>query len=381
MRKIVTSVNMALLAATCLLAGCATAKPSAPMTLKAAFKKDFLVGVAINRSQIYDQDRRGDPIIKAQFNSISPENALKWASVHPEPGKYDFKEADRYVEFGLKHHMVIVGHTLVWHHQTPRWVFEDKQGRPLSGTNAADRALLLKRMRDHILTVVGRYKGKIKIWDVVNEALNDNGTLRKSPWERIIGPDYIAKAFEYAHEADPNAILRYNDYTLEKPAKRKGAIALMKKLLAEHVPVMAIGLQDHDQLNWPTPAEENATIKAFAKLGLKVMITEMDINVLGGRRTAELTKMGHRPNPYRYAKGLPPAVQRELTKQYTALFRVFVKDRKDISLVTFWGVTDGDSWLNAWGYNYPLLFNRAGKPKPAYYSVIKVAVDQSAAAK
>ena len=177
----------------------------AQTTLKDAFQADFRIGVAINQKQFDDEDQRGDPIIKAQFNAISPENILKWESVHPGPGKYDFAGPDRYVEFGEKNHLLIVGHTLVWHNQTPKWVFQDTNGNPVT------RAVLLERMRDHIHTVVGRYQGRIKIWDVVNEALQDDGKLRKSPWKKIIGDDYIEKAFQYAHEADPEAILRYND--------------------------------------------------------------------------------------------------------------------------------------------------------------------------
>ena len=276
--------------------------------------------------------------------------------------------------------MLIVGHTLVWHNQTPRWVFQDTNGRPLSGTNAADRELLLQRMHDHIQTVVGRYKGRIQIWDVVNEALQDNGKLRKSPWERIIGDDYIEKAFQYAHEADPNAILRYNDYSLENEPKRNGAIALIRKLQAEGIPVTAIGLQDHVKMDWPTVEQEDATISAFAALGLKVMITELDVNVLGGARTAEITEMANQGGTNVYNNGLPPDIQRALAKRYADLFGVFVKHRTAVSLVTFWGVTDGDSWLNRPGrMNHPLLFDRAGQPKPAFAAVIQVGLRQSAA--
>ena len=262
-----------------LFTGCAT-KP----TLKHAYKNDFKIGVAMNERQITGEDTNGVALIKKQFSSISPENVMKWASIHPyatnSPGTnaYNFGPADAYVEFGEKNGMYIVGHTLIWYSQTPRWVFEDTNGRRLNGTNAADRALLLQRMHDHIQTVVGRYKGRVKTWDVVNEALNENGTLRKSPWEKFIGPDYIAKAFEYAHEADPNATLRYNDFLLENAPKRNGAIKLIKSLQSEGVPVMAIGLQGHEKLDWPTLEQEDATISAFAKLGLKVNITELDID-------------------------------------------------------------------------------------------------------
>ena len=227
-------------------------------------------------------------------------------------------------------------------------------------------SVLLKRMRDHILTVVGRYKGRIQIWDVVNEALNQNGTLRQSSWEKIIGDDYIEKAFQYAHEADPDAILRYNDYSLEDEPKQKGAIALMKKLLAEGVPVTAIGLQEHVQMKWPSVEREDETISAFAQLGLKVMITEMDVNVLGGQRSAEISEMAAQGRSNTYANGLPPEVEQALAQRYADLFRVFVKHHNDISLVTLWGVTDADSWLNMRGRNYPLLFDRDGKPKPAF---------------
>jgi endo-1,4-beta-xylanase len=236
------------------------------------------------------------------------------------------------------------------------------------------RDVLLERMRDHIQTVVGRYKGRIKIWDVVNEALQNDGKLRKSQWEKIIGDDYIEKAFQYAHEADPDAILRYNDYSLENEPKRNGAIALIKKLQAEGIPVTAIGLQDHVQMDWPTMEQEDATISAFARLGLKVMITELDVNVLGGKRTAEITEMAHQGSSNVYTNGLPPAVQQELAKRYADLFGVYVKHHDDISLVTFWGVTDGDSWLNMRGrVNHPLLFDRAGQPKPAFDAVLEAA--------
>lgn len=346
----------------------ATASVHAQTTLKDAFKDDFRIGVAINQTQFDNEDQRGDPIIETQFNAISPENILKWESVHPEPGKYDFAEPDRYVEFGGANHMTIVGHTLVWHNQTPQWVFQDENGKPVT------REVLLERMRDHIQTVVGRYKGRIKIWDVVNEALLDNGKLRKSPWEKIIGDDYIEKAFQYAHEADPDAILRYNDYSLENEPKRSGAIALIKKLQAEGIPVAAIGLQDHVKMDWPTVEQEDATISAFAALGLKVMITELDVDVLGGKQTAEITEMANQAGSNLYANGLPPVVQQELAKRYADLFRVFVKHHNDITLVTFWGVTDADSWLNMRGrINHPLLFDRAGKPKPAFDAVIQVA--------
>ena len=243
-------------------------------SLKDVYRDSFLVGAALNAAEFTETDARDAALVKAQFNSITPENVLKWESVHPQPDRYDFTLPDKYVAFGEENHMFIVGHTLVWHQQTPKWVFEDAQGNPV------DRETLLKRMREHIQTVVGRYKGRIHSWDVVNEALNDDGTLRQTPWLKIIGEDYIAKAFEFAHEADPQGQLQYNDYSLENEAKRQGAVELLRKLRAQGVPVTGVGMQGHYKMDWPSADQVDATIAAFANLGLKVMITELDIDVL-----------------------------------------------------------------------------------------------------
>src|ERR1051326_2715017 len=339
--------------------------------LKDVFKNDFMIGAALNRRQIFEEDKRGAEIVRTQFNSITPENVLKWALVHPEPGRYDFAAPDRYVEFGQKHGMFIVGHTLVWHNQTPRWVFEDDKG------NAVDRETLLARLREHIFTVVGRYKGRIKGWDVVNEALNQDGTMRQSPWFRIIGDDYLVKAFQFAHEADPSAELYYNDYDLELPAKRAGGVELIKKLKAAGVPISGVGLQNHNLMDWPSARDEDATIAAFEKLGVKVNITELDVDVLPrttkpGADYAVEIPVTPQLNPYE--DRLPDAQQLALAKRYGELFQVYLKHRDAIERVTFWGVADGDSWLNNWPMkgrtNYPLLFDRLGRAKPAFAAVI-----------
>ncbi|HWR13376.1 MAG TPA: endo-1,4-beta-xylanase [Terriglobales bacterium] len=354
----------------------------AQTTLKSAFKDTFLVGAAMNRAQIFEEPGSGSAIIKEQFNSITPENILKWERVHPKPEEYDFAAADRFVEFGTKNKMFMVGHTLVWHNQTPKWVFEDEKGNPLT------RDALLKRMRDHIHTVVGRYKGKINGWDVVNEALNEDGTLRQSKWMTIIGEDYIAQAFKFAHEADPKAELYYNDFSLENEAKRNGAIALLKKLKAQGVPVTAVGLQGHNDLEWPTVEQQDATIAAFRAIGLKVAITELDIDVLPrppqqASGDAEVTRsMQATPQLNPYTNGLPDSVQQALAKRYADLFGIYYKYRGTVDRVTFWGVTDKESWKNNWPIrgrtNYPLLFDREGKPKAAFDSVIKTANRKSA---
>jgi endo-1,4-beta-xylanase len=355
------------------------AAAQAPATLKDTFKGDFFIGAAINTQQITGQGARGDALIASQFNSISPENALKWENIHPQPGEYDFALADKYVDFGQRHHMFIVGHNLVWHNQVPAWVFRDDKG------NLLGRDALLARLRDHIQTVVGRYKGRIQSWDVVNEALNEDGTLRSSMWLKIIGDDYIEKAFQYAHEADPQAQLTYNDYNLDNEAKRDGAIALIKKLQADGVAITSVGMQDHDSLTWPPVEHEDAAISAFGALGLKVAITELDINVLpaaGHQPTADVSlKIEQNPALNPYVNGLPDSVQQELAKRYADLFRVFLKHRDVINRVTFWGVTDGNSWLNDWPVNgrtnYPLLFDRNGRTKPAFDAVIRIAREAS----
>ena len=217
------------------LAAAAAQGQTAP-TLKGAYQGIFRIGAALNPAQFEERDPRGNPIIAEQFNTISPENVLKWGSVHPLADGYNFGPADRYVAFGEKHKMFIIGHCLVWHSQTPRWVFQNDQGEPLT------REALLDRMRDHIRTVAGRYKGRIGGWDVVNEALNEDGSLRQSPWYRIIGEDYLVKAFQFAHEADPQAELYYNDYSLENEAKRKGAVELIRKLKAAGAAISGVGL-------------------------------------------------------------------------------------------------------------------------------------------
>jgi endo-1,4-beta-xylanase len=329
--------------------------------LKDAFKDCFKIGVALNQKQFTEEDTNGAALVKRQFNAVSPENVMKWERIHPRPGPdgYDFEAADRYVEFGEKNGMFIVGHTLVWHGQTPRWVFRGE------GTNAVTREELLQRMRDHIHTVVGRYKGRIKAWDVVNEALSEDGSLRKSQWYRLIGEDYIAKAFEYAHEADPAAELRYNDYSIENEPKRNGVIALVKKLKAEKVPISGLGSQTHANLTWPTAELLDTALTAFAELDLPISITELDVNAAQrGQRSQSADVV---QNAQSSGGSVVEDANQKLAEQYASLFRVFVKHRKQIELVTFWGVTDRDSWR---AFGKPLLFDGEWRPKPAFDGVV-----------
>lgn len=371
-----TGCTGALLAAA-LLCGCATARTPAhnERTLKDAFKNDFLVGAAINQAQFTGQDPRAEAIIKSQFNCISPENVLKWESVHPEPGRYNFGPADRYVEFGVKNGLTLIGHCLIWHNQTPKWVFEDANGNPV------DRETLLARMRDHIQTVVGRYKGRIQAWDVVNEAILEDGSWRQSPWFTIIGEDFIAKAFQFAHEADPAADLTYNEYQIEDEPKRKGMMAMIRKLQAQGAPITAIGTQMHERMDWPSIDAVDAHLRDLCSLGLKVWVTELDVQVLPDARPWRNTNLATNA-PLRaqldlYPNGLPASVQRSFTERYAELFRVIMKHADKIDRVTFWGVSDAMTWLDGWPLrprtDYPLLFDRAGRPKPAFDAVIATA--------
>ena len=352
----------------------ALSEPSKP-SLKTLFHDAFLIGAALNPAQFSELDTTGAAIVRHHFNSITPENVLKWEKVHPDPGRFDFAAPDRYVAFGERNGMFIVGHTLVWHSQTPRWVFEDAAGRPVS------RDTLLSRMREHIHTVVGRYRGRVNGWDVVNEALNEDGTLRRSPWLNIIGEDYIAQAFRFAQEADPAAELYYNDYSLENAPKRDGAVRLIKRLREQGVRVAGIGTQHHNRLDWPSIAQTDTTLAAFGALGVKVMITELDIDVLPRASRAVGAEVSQRfqlePGANPYAAGLPDSVQQVLAERYADLFALYLKHRDVIDRITFWGVRDGDSWLNDWPVrgrtNHPLLFDRQGKGMPAFDAVVRVA--------
>jgi endo-1,4-beta-xylanase len=344
--------------------------------LKGLMPRGMLVGVALSQGQVEEKDPVAVSIVTRQFDSTTPENLLKWESVHPEPDGYNFEPADRYVAFGEKRGMAIIGHTLVWHSQTPAWVFAGKESAAL------DRGTALSRMRDHIRTVVGRYKGRIKGWDVVNEAISDDaeGTLRKSKWREAIGDDYIAKAFAYAHEADPSAELYYNDYNLTSPAKRATAIRIVKDLKQQGLRVDGIGEQGHWLIDGPSVAEIEATIADIAGAGVKVMITELDIDVLPrdpGMYGADLEKRAKfRAETNLYPDGLPKEKQDQLARRYADVFALFLKHREQVARVTFWGVTDAQTWLNGFPIpgrvNYPLLFDRQGKPKPAFDAVVEV---------
>jgi endo-1,4-beta-xylanase len=360
---------------------------SAEPALKDAFADDFRVGAAVGTRHIIAGDESSSEVkspelelVAREYNTITPENLLKFAEVHPEPGRYNFEPADRYVEFGEKHGMWIVGHALVWHNQTPLWAFETDDEKPL------DRETALANMKEHITTVVGRYKGRIDAWDVVNEAINDEGKLRTGrvglpgqrgePWHAAIGDDYIEHAFRWAHETDPDAELYYNDFNEWYPAKIPAISKLILDLKAKGVRIDGLGLQGHWGLDYPTLDEIDHMLTEYGKLGVKLMITELDIDVLH-RENSGADIGQQRPRPTGSVDKLNAEQQQALAERYAELFRIFVKHSDKIDRVTFWGVHDGHSWLNDRGAkNHPLLFDRQLKPKPAFAAVVAVAEEQ-----
>jgi endo-1,4-beta-xylanase len=336
-------------------------------SLKNAFKNYFLIGTALNTPQIEEKDAGAAILVPQQFNAITPENIMKCEVIHPGWDSYDFDLADKYVACGKRNNMFIVGHTLVWHSQLSPFV---------SNIKSADSLLLF--MTNHINTVAGRYAGKVNSWDVVNEALEEDGSLRKSIFLEKLGEDYIRKAFELAAKAAPNTELYYNDYNIEQPQKRAGVIALVKKLQASGTKIDGIGIQGHWSINGPPLNDIEAAILAFAALGLKVSFTELDLTALPNPwdlKGADVNQ-NFEGSPYMnpYTQGLPDSMQVKLAKGYEDLFKLFIKHKDKIERVTFWGVNDGQSWLNGWPIkdrtNYPLFFDRDFKPKLAYKKVM-----------
>ena len=346
--------------------------------LRDSFTGKFRIGTAVSTAVLKGQDPKSEPLIRRHFDTLTAENAMKPDAIQPREGEFTFTDADRLVEMAKESGSEVVGHTLVWHSQTPRWFFEGKDGQPVN------REVALARLRTHIKAVVGRYKGRVKEWDVVNEVINDGpGVLRPSPWQKAIGDDYIAEAFRAAHEADPDAILVYNDYNIELDYKRPKALELLKKLVDEKVPIHAVGIQSHWRIENPPLAEAEKAIKEFSALGVKVMITELDLGVLPTRYqgadisyTEKLTpEQAAVVNPY--TKGLPQDVALKQADKYREIFELFLRHRDKIGRVTLWGVDDGHSWLNNFPIrgrtDYPLLFDRELKPKPAFFAIQKAA--------
>jgi endo-1,4-beta-xylanase len=359
-------INPCLLAITTMLVVSCTSKKEIS-SLKESYKNDFYIGTALSADQIEEKDAKADSLIRKEFNAITPENIMKSMFIHPQKDKYDFTLTDKYVAYGEKNKMFIHGHTLIWHSQLAPWMEKIKDSTEMKAF-----------MKDHITTIVSKYKGRINSWDVVNEALNEDGTLRKSVFLNTLGESYLVDAFKLAAAADPKADLYYNDYNLEDPAKREGAINLIKKIKAAGGKVDGIGTQAHWKLDSPSLEEIEKSISAYSALGVKVAFTELDITVLPnpwdlkGADVNQNFEGNAKMNPY--PEKLPDSIQDKLAQRYSDIFKLFLKHKDKISRVTFWGVYDGQSWLNGWPIkgrtNYPLLFDTKLEHKKAYDAVL-----------
>lgn len=355
-----------LLVAILFMSGC-NENMNTDKSLKNAYQGDFYIGTALNEDQILEKDSLITNLISREFNSITAENIMKSVFIHPAKDTFDFNLSDKFVAFGEKHDMFIHGHVLLWHSQLAPWI-----------SQIQDSSEMAAAIENHINTIVSRYKGKVQAWEVVNEALNEDGTLRKTVFLETYGEDYITLAFKTAAKADPNADLYYNDYNIYNPLKRNGVIALVKNLQKNGAKIDGIGIQGHLRLNDPSIEELEKTILEYAALGVKIAFTEMDITVLPnpwdlvGAEINQNFEGSAKMNPY--PKSLPDSVQIKLAQRYRDIFALLLKHKDKISRVTLWGISDGQSWLNDWPIkgrtNYPLLFDRSFKPKKAYDSII-----------
>jgi len=365
-----------LLAGLFLTVGCSTQIQNE--SLQTALKNKFLIGVAMNEAQINGTDTAAVELILKHFNSVVAENCMKSESIQPKEGEFDFTLADSFVDFGEKHGMYIVGHVLIWHSQAPEWFFTDNEGNDVS------REVLLDRMKNHINVLVTRYKGRVDCWDVVNEAFLDDGSWRENKFYEIIGKDYVNHAFRFAHEADPEAELLYNDYSMAHEGRRNSVVEMVRELKNEGIPIDGIGMQAHSQMDFPPIDEFEKSIESFAAAGVDVHITEMDISTLpspwnfNGADVAANFDYEAYMNPY--ANGLPDSAKIALQNRYMDFFNLFLKHQDKIKRVTMWGLTDADSWKNNWPIkgrtDYPLLFDRNYKPKETVNKIIEAATAQ-----
>ena len=347
-----------------------TSAQDSTASLKEIFKDDFLIGTAMDAAQIEEQDSVANHLIKQQFNAVTPENCMKAEVIEPSWNNFNFDLADKLVSYAANNNIKINAHNMIWHSQLPLFM------RNMQSTDSVKQYF-----EHHITTVAQHYDGKVYSWDVVNEALNEDGTLRKDIFLDKLGDNYIVEAFRLAQKASSNSKLYYNDYNIEQPAKRAGAIAIIKKIQAAGVRIDGVGIQGHWRYNNVPMADIEESIKEFSALGIEVMFTELDLGVLRNpwdNATADVNavaKGDSTMNPY--ANGLPDSVEQVQSKAYADLFKLFLKYKENISRITFWGVNDAQSWLNDWPIhgrtNYPLLFDRNFKPKPAFYSVIETA--------
>lgn len=345
----------------------------AQSTLAEATKGKFLFGVAVNQQQVNGVNPVESELIAKEFSTIVAENCMKPQPLQPTEGKFFWDDADKFVAFGEKNKQVVTGHCLVWHSQVGRWMFVDQDGKDVAPE------VLKERMRQHIYTVVGRYKGRVKGWDVVNEAFEDDGTYRKSKFYQILGKDFIKYAFQFAHEADPNAELYYNDYNVEKAAKCDGIVQMVKELKEAGCRIDAVGSQAHMQMVNPTLEATEASFKKLKAAGVKILITEWDISILpspyDGANISANFQYSAETDPYR--EGVPAEAQEKWNKRVLDMFELFLKYDDVVERVTVWGLNDAGSWLNGFPIrgrkDYAVLFDRDNKRKPVVDEMIKLA--------
>lgn len=363
--KIMRSIFISALAAVTLLASCEAQQNQAAVEaekgLKDYYSGYFPVGVAVAPGHLNPAAAERELIIK-EFNSLTAENVMKMGPIHPEENRYFWDNADIIVNFAAANNLKVRGHTLCWHQQTPGWMFKNPDGSTVT------KEVLLNRLKNHIIQVVTRYKGKVYAWDVLNEAIDDNNSkiYRESPWYTICGEEFIEKAFRWAHEADPDAQLFYNDYNTENPGKRDRIYKMLKKLLDAGVPVHGIGLQGHWSISGPSEKDLRDAIEKYSSLGLKVQITELDVSVYDRNEDFSVRKPGD--------DAFTPEREQKQIEKYKMFFRVFRDYKNVITGVTFWNVSDKSSWLDNFPVrnrkNYPLLFDRNMQRKKAYYEVV-----------
>ena len=341
-------------------------------SLKQVFNSKFKIGVALNKNQIRQRQQKENELIKREFSSLTAENVMKWEEIHPKKDRYNFKTPDLLVSLSQDNNQDLIGHTLVWHNQIPQWVTREGDGSLL------DKNTLFRNITDHITAVAGRYKGKIRGWDVVNEAILDDGSYRENDFYNISGEEYIFKSFEIANRIDPEAELYYNDFSMYKTEKCNAAVLLANKIRERGLRIDGIGLQAHWGLDYPSIDEIEKSILTIHEAGYRVHFTELDIDVLPnlweieGADLSDNFKSNDQLNPYK--SSLPDSISNLLSKRYSEIFKLFSKHSDKIDRVTFWGLSDGHSWKNDWPAkgrtNYPLLFDRENNPKQAYTDII-----------
>jgi endo-1,4-beta-xylanase len=362
-------------ARTCDAPGSGSGIDASQASLWESYRDHFKLGVAVSGRTSSGSDPGAAALAAQQYNRATPENAFKWQSVQPQPGQFNFEQAEAFLQFAEANAMEVHGHTIVWHQQVPAWVFEP----PVGG--AMTREVLLARLEEHMRALAEALGARVHYWDVVNEAFNDDGSLRDTPWRQIIGPDYLEQAFMLADRFFPDAKLVYNDFGMERAGKRDAVAAMVRDLQAKGIRIDAVGTQGHFRLDTPSLAAVEASILAFAETGAEVLVTEMDVDVLPAaneNQGADLSvsaALSERLNPY--AECLPSSVAAQATARWAELFQLFVQHSDKVGSVTLWGVSDGHSWLNNWPVNgrtnYALLFDRELQPKTAWQAVIDVA--------